>query len=800
VSLAETSFYITGGTLRHDAPSYVERQADKDLLDGLLKGEFCYVLTSRQMGKSSLMVRTAQKLRAQGINVVALDLTAIGQNLTPEQWYDGLIVSMGRQLRLEDELEALWMKNTQLSPVQRLMLAIRDVALIRRPGPLVVFVDEIDIVVSLPFASDEFFAAIRECYNRRAEEPELGRLRFCLLGVATPSDLIRDARLTPFNIGQRIELSDFTNEEAAPLEQGLNADGRQGQKLLRRVLYWTSGHPYLTQRLCRTIAEDSTAASVRDVDRLCRELFLSSRARERDDNLLFVRERLVNGSVSAAAVLTLHLQVLAQRQPVADSEKDPALNALRLSGVVRSAEGRMQIRNRIYRTVFDREWALSNLPDQEARRQRWAYRRGFATALKGVGFIALLLVAAAFGWRIWSNITPEVTIPDPKLPSPNAFDSYQAAVEAINDSKWLVSIVQTDEPLPAEVESLVQKNANALGVVRAGLLHQYRHPPVRSFDHKSEELSGMMNLAHLFVLEAQMKKARSNWTAASQSYLDVIHLGEDLSRGSPIIGRLVSLAVSAMGIMRLAEIIDQLSADDAKNASRVVQQTMGRRVPMTETLQEEKWMVQASLLELFRKPNWRLGLAPPVGVEGNVLGPDEQTNGWEKAARFLITFPYTKHEVMDAYTRYIDGWISRVSDSFLLHAEPFVDAGPFNSGLAMSSVAMRSMLTRDTYVESQLSLLAASLALRAYKLEKRAYPSNLVELIPDYLERIPKDPFDARKALHYKNEQTNYVLYSLGPDRVDNGGTESTDRFFDTNQKGDIRLKVRRPDRPAVKK
>src|SRR5882672_2220979 len=94
----DSSFYVTGGTLGHDAPSYVERQADKDLLDGLLGGEFCYVLTSRQMGKSSLMVRTAQKLRAQKIDVIALDLTAIGMNLTPEQWYDGLIARMGGQL------------------------------------------------------------------------------------------------------------------------------------------------------------------------------------------------------------------------------------------------------------------------------------------------------------------------------------------------------------------------------------------------------------------------------------------------------------------------------------------------------------------------------------------------------------------------------------------------------------------------------------------------------------------------------------------------------------------------------
>src|SRR5438477_7824241 len=220
-NMSLNSFYVTGGTLRLDAPSYVERQADRDLFDSLQDGEFCYVLTSRQMGKSSLMVRTANKLRSEGIHVIALDLSAIGQNLTPSQWYNGLLTSMGDQLGLEDELEEFWVANERLSPVQRWFASIRKIVLARRPGAVVIFLDEIDSVRSLPFSTDEFFAAIRECYNRRVEDPELTRLSFCLLGVATPSDLIRDTLTTPFNIGQRVELSDFTEEEAAPLAAGL---------------------------------------------------------------------------------------------------------------------------------------------------------------------------------------------------------------------------------------------------------------------------------------------------------------------------------------------------------------------------------------------------------------------------------------------------------------------------------------------------------------------------------------------------------------------------------------------------
>jgi AAA-like domain len=116
MTATQPRFYQIGGSLVPNAPSYVIRRADEALYDGLIQGEFCYVLTPRQMGKSSLMVRTAARLRTEGVAVAVLDLTAIGQNLSPVQWYDGLHALLALSLDLEDELEEFWLAHSRLGP------------------------------------------------------------------------------------------------------------------------------------------------------------------------------------------------------------------------------------------------------------------------------------------------------------------------------------------------------------------------------------------------------------------------------------------------------------------------------------------------------------------------------------------------------------------------------------------------------------------------------------------------------------------------------------------------------------
>jgi len=391
MSPASPEFFVTGGTVPRDAPCYVVRRADLELSECLRQGEFCYVLTARQMGKSSLMVRAAARLRAEGRAVAVLDLTALGQSVTPEQWYGGLLSRLGRQLALEDELEAFWQANSHQNPLARWFAALQEVVLVWRPGPVVIFVDEIDVVRSLPFNTDEFFAAIRSCNNRRTEEPALQRLTFCLLGVATPSDLIRDTRITPFNIGRRIELTDFTPEEASVLARGLG-QGARAAATVRRVLHWTGGHPYLTQRICQAVSLTKEPPSPRTADRVCAKLFFVHHPWEQDENLLFVRERMLRSGPDPVEVLERHASVLRGRR-VVDDRTDPVVNLLHLAGMVRSRNGRLEIRNRIYARVFGKAWVAAALPRSEAERQRAAFWRGVA---RSAGFS--LAIFAAIGW------------------------------------------------------------------------------------------------------------------------------------------------------------------------------------------------------------------------------------------------------------------------------------------------------------------------------------------------------------------------------------------------------------------
>jgi hypothetical protein len=393
MTASEAFVFVTGGTVQAGGGVYLARAADRELLDHCLAGNFSYILTSRQMGKSSLMIRTAERLAAEGARPVIVDLTELGIQTTADQWYKGLLFTVSDQLGLTVDVSEWWNRQPDHSLAQRFTRYLREVVLIERRERIVLFIDEIDTTLRLDF-TDDFFAAIRFLYQGRAADPDLSRLSFVLIGVATPGDLIKDAARTPFNIGKRIELTDFTLDEVLPLADYLPVPPPLARDLLGWIMKWTGGHPYLTLRVVRAFADAAppqwTEAAVDD---RVHALFFGPQG-ESESNLQFVRDMLSKKAFDREAVLRTYGEVR-RGLAVPDNELDLVASWLKLSGVVGRRGGLLRVRNAVYERVFDDAWVRHHL----RLHVNWRRRLTRVASLLLVLTVLITLPLAVYAWR-----------------------------------------------------------------------------------------------------------------------------------------------------------------------------------------------------------------------------------------------------------------------------------------------------------------------------------------------------------------------------------------------------------------
>ncbi len=251
----------SGGGMDVESRFYVVREADGQVDAAMAASEaVVLVFGPRQVGKTSLLARSSSGLRGQGARVVVTDFQSLGKAEVERSatLYRALIHSFATQMGLS--YEPSW--NEFVGPNSNLDGQI-DGLLKQTQGRVVWAMDEVDRLFGTDYA-DDFFGLVRSWHNRRALDPEGPWKRLSLLiSYATEAHLfIKDLNQSPFNVGVRVNLRDFS--EAEVLELGGRYPSFVG-RWAKEVFGVTNGHPFLTRRAFGFLEGKRTIEELRDL-------------------------------------------------------------------------------------------------------------------------------------------------------------------------------------------------------------------------------------------------------------------------------------------------------------------------------------------------------------------------------------------------------------------------------------------------------------------------------------------------------------------------------------------------------
>lgn len=306
----------------------------------------------------------------------------------------------------------------------------------------------------------------------------------------------------------------------------------------------------------------------------------------------------------------------------------------------------------------------------------------------------------------------------------------------------------------------LRKNRAAFALFRSALRMKTMHPAIRDSGVRFPSYAILREMARAKSIERKTYEMRGDWNGAMQSRIDTIQMGNDMAHGGALIAGLVGLAIQAIGRNDPWSGVEHLNARQARAAAQRLETIYARRITYAENMGEEKWGALLQLQELFKSPTWR---------DISQL-TDKKLSLAERAQALMIP----KQTIVDNVVARYSAIIANARLPLLKHKILPPAADPFSRILIPVSDLLPKAYARN---DAGNALLLTALALRAYKIEHKNYPATLRVLVPAYLKRIPADPFGGGESLRYKRAGSCYVLWSIGPDGIDNGGVAIQSTF-----------------------
>jgi len=382
------------------------------------------------------------------------------------------------------------------------------------------------------------------------------------------------------------------------------------------------------------------------------------------------------------------------------------------------------------------------------------------------GFLVTQLIDDRTTPGLWTQsllnrpLPPAVVVPPQQLPSPNAFDRLQSAGQVLVDAEGIKH--DATSPDLAVKQAHLSKNSRALALLRSSFAYSFEQP--RPFPETDDlryfhDVGTLVKLLHM---EMALKNAKGDWYGVACSAVDEICLGAQLQHaGSP---RLLAMGFSIQpdGYRQAWRVIDHLDARQAQTLSRRLERTLRAQPSCADSLQALCWYLEA-------------------------LCQDE--------AQRLYTEPTQEHLILRRVMRrelyhfddYMQTVIANARQPYRNQPQsPTMPAILKDLLLDQQREAIRVLPFAYTRREALKRLLLISLALRQYRVEHGRYPAQLSVLAPAYLAAVPDDPFALKAPFMYRPTGNTYLLYSVGPDGQDDGGTAIADTNIGTTSIGDL--------------
>ncbi len=334
----------------------------------------------------------------------------------------------------------------------------------------------------------------------------------------------------------------------------------------------------------------------------------------------------------------------------------------------------------------------------------------------------------------------------------------KSATEAL-ESGW------PDDP-QTELELLwfFDQAAPAIAEMRKALEEEYYLQPEISFEAQVPSLTKSKTMAQVLGVQAKWYEKEGNYQEAMRNYLDILRFGNLIRSDGFLVNEMIGIAVEEIGLEAAQNaLLDYPDPDILREALDVIQQLEEHTSPLSKTFEYDFRGLEKTIFSGML--NHTVDLHALYGSRG--LNLFDRTVAWIPGVRDVM-FRIDVVRFMRNRVDFYEETLKSADEPYYIikNTSPTVPSDPLSRVVFPSLTRSKLSISDVQALERGLMIL---IALRLHHIEHSTYPADVYDLMPDYLDVIPMDPFTG-KEFHYEKVGDDFLLYSLSNNGIDDGG------------------------------